>query len=65
MTAQAPASSPPAGASKRGKQPMSRAGFGLQPPETRKEILELWDKHARMSRASFERELTQILGETA
>lgn len=44
---------------------MSRAGFGLQPLETRKEILELWDKHARLSRASFERELAQILGETA
>jgi hypothetical protein len=44
---------------------MSRAGFGVQVLETRKEILEFWDKHARMSRASFERDLARMLGESA
>jgi hypothetical protein len=43
----------------------SRAGFGAQLRETAAEILLFWDKAAELSRASLERDLTRILGESA
>jgi hypothetical protein len=44
---------------------LSRAGFASQPHGTKEEILLAWDKASRLSRASLERDLTEILGESA
>jgi hypothetical protein len=44
---------------------MSRAGIEAQPHGTKEEILLAWDKASRLSRASLERDLTEILGESA
>jgi hypothetical protein len=44
---------------------VSRAGIAPQPRGTKEEILLAWDKASRLSRASLERELTEILGESA
>jgi hypothetical protein len=44
---------------------VSRAGFAAQPHGTKEEILLAWDKASRLSRASLERDLAEILGESA
>jgi hypothetical protein len=44
---------------------LSRAGIAAQPHGTKEEILLAWDKASRLSRASLERDLTEILGESA
>ena len=43
----------------------SRAGFAAQPSVTTEEILLVWDKVARLSRAGFELDLARILVEMA
>jgi hypothetical protein len=44
---------------------LSRAGFAAQPHGTKEEILLAWDKASRLSRASLELDLAEILGESA
>ena len=44
---------------------LSRAGIAPQPHGTKEEILLAWDKASQLSRASLERDLTEILGESA